>query len=210
MAEAALKLGFRISHREPDSQQASRKKDYDILADFEKLPPKTKEDVAHRLDEVNIHPTVLDHIKEWGEKLQIRVKVRLDALLPSLRQSSRSKPRQEYTVLEAPEGSRISTVFPTPIKDCVARTGTRARYYDITTEFSKFPDIGDGDCIMEVLVRADRIYWLTMALFASWAPEYRSGMRCVISPDGRTTIPERTITLTDVREDKIDGVLGGR
>jgi len=131
-------------------------------------------------------------------------------LLPSLRLSSSSTPAQEYAVLEEPEGSRISTVFPTQMKECIAKTGTCERYYDITTAIPKFPDVGDGDCIMEILIRADKIYWLTMALFATWAPEFRSGMRCVIFPHGATTTPERAVTVRDVREDRIDSILGSK
>jgi hypothetical protein len=94
------------------------------------------------------------------------------------------------------------------MKECIAKSGTPGKYYDITTAIPKFPDIGDGDCVMEIHIRADKIYWLTMALFATWAPEFRSGVRCVIFPDGATTTPERAVTVRDVREDRIDIILG--
>jgi hypothetical protein len=65
-------LAYFLTRSAANSQRhyEGQKKDYDILADFEKLLSTKKEDVARKLDEVNIHPTVLEHIKEWGEKLQ--------------------------------------------------------------------------------------------------------------------------------------------
>jgi len=65
-------LAYFLTRSAANSQRhyEGQKKDYDILAEFEKLLPTKKEDVARRLDEVKIHPTVLQHIKEWGEKLQ--------------------------------------------------------------------------------------------------------------------------------------------
>ncbi|KAI1814521.1 hypothetical protein GGS20DRAFT_585415 [Poronia punctata] len=209
-----------------------QKADSVTLATFDRLSPAIKEATARRLDDVEIHESVLRHLKVWRPICEALETIPREpnprpysdiSVTPEMCHSperihddnqgydycSRDVAPQtkQATVFQEAEMSSITPVFSALMHDVVVPVGTaRAQ---ITTTIPLHSHVDEGDCTMEILIRPEKVGSVAANLFDIQVATCL-GTRYIVHNAGVHIIPEPTIILQGAHLDIIETTLGSQ